>query len=55
MWNGRKYTPSSLFLHSVPCSWGSAIFGWHWKDFYKFFYSRTQIPFYNFTEELGDL
>jgi len=29
MWNGRKYASSPLFLHSVPCSWGSAIFGWH--------------------------
>ena len=55
MWNGRKYASSPLFLHSVPCSWGSAIFGWHWKDYYKFFYARTQLPFYNFTEELGDL
>lgn len=55
MWNGRKYADSPLFLYSIPCSWGSAIFGWHWKDFYKFFNTRTQLPFYDFSQEEGDL
>lgn len=55
IWKVKKYTDVPIYLHSVPCSWGSAIFGWHWKDFLKFFQARTHIPFYNFTEELGDL
>lgn len=55
MWNGRKYSVSPLFLHTVPCSWGSAIFSWHWKDYSTFFSIRTQLPYYNFTDELGDL
>ena len=53
MWYGRKQTDSPLYLHTVPCSWGSALFGWHWMDFLKFFAARTEFPFYNFTEESG--
>lgn len=49
-WSPSNFTSNSLFLHSVPGSWGAAYFGWHWYPFMKFFEVRSNPPFH-FHEE----